>query len=92
MILVGEEVGDRLRFWSEGEPDCLPNSHVCLRPTSGLWDLSVGCKSDPACYGDQFEATAGGLRPQLSAPLSVDAWLAGRDLAMEQVARDLRHH
>ncbi len=90
VTLVGEQVGDRLRFWSEGEPACLPNSHFCLRPTSGLWDLSQGCKSDPACYGDQFDATAGSLRPHLSAPLTAAAWLAGRDLAMEQVAEALR--
>jgi hypothetical protein len=89
VTLVGEEVGDRLRFWSEGEPNCLPNSHFCLRPTSGLWDLVHGCNTEPECYGDQFEATAGTLRPQLSAPLSAAAWLAGRDLAMEQVAKDL---
>ncbi len=88
-VLVGEEVGDRLRFWSEGERACLPNSHFCLRQTSGLWDLVRGCKSEPACYGDQFDATAGSLRPQLNAPLSAAAWLAGRDLAMESVTKDL---
>ncbi len=88
-ILVGEEVGDRLRFWSEGERACLPNSHFCLRQTSGLWDLERGCKSEPACYGDQFDATVGSLRPQLDAPLSAAAWLTGRDLAMESVRKDL---
>ncbi len=88
-VLVGEEVGDRLRFWSEGERACLPNSHFCLRQTSGLWDLVRGCKSEPACYGDQFDATVGSLRPQLDAPLSAAAWLAGRDLAMESVTKDL---
>jgi hypothetical protein len=90
VTLVGEAVGDRLRFWSEGEPACLPNSHFCLRPTSGLWDLARGCKSEPGCYGDEFDATAGSLRPQISAPLSAAAWLAGRDLAMEAVIKDLR--
>jgi hypothetical protein len=90
VTVVGEEVGDRLRFWSEGEPQCLPNSRFCLRPTSGLWDLAHGCKAEPACYGDQFDATVGTLRPQLNAPLSASAWLAGRDLAMEAVTKDLR--
>jgi hypothetical protein len=90
VTLVGEEVGDRLRFWSEGHDNCLPNSRFCLRPTSGLWDLAHGCQSESDCYGDQFDATAGSLRPQLSAPLSASAWLAGRDLAMEAVQKDLR--
>ena len=92
VTVVGEEVGDRLRFWSEGEPDCLPNSKFCLRPTSGLWDLAHGCKAEAACYGDQFDATAGSLQPQLDAALSASAWLAGRDLAMEAVTKDLRGH
>ena len=90
VTLVGEPVGDRLRFWSEGGDVCMPNSHYCLRPTSGLWDLERGCKSVPGCYGDQFEATAGSLQPQLSAPLTAAAWLAGRDLAMEAVTSELR--
>lgn len=89
VTLVGEEVGDRLRFWSEGEDRCLANSRYCLRPTSGLWDLERGCKSEPDCYGDQFDATVGSLRPKLPAPLTAEAWLAGRDLAMEAVAKDL---
>jgi hypothetical protein len=88
--LIGEPVGDRLRFWSEGGDVCMPNSHYCLRPTTGLWDLEHGCKSVPGCYGDQFDATAGSLQPQLSAPLTAAAWLAGRDLAMEAVASELR--
>jgi hypothetical protein len=89
VTIVGEDVGDRMRFWSEGEHACLPNSHYCLRPTTGLWDLEHGCKATPGCYGDQFDATAGSLRPQLRAPLTATAWLAGRDPAMEAVSRDL---
>jgi hypothetical protein len=92
VTIVGEEVGDRLRFWSEGEHACLPNSHYCLRPTTGLWDLEHGCGSTPGCYGDQFNATAGSLRPQLRAPLTAAAWLAGRDPAMEAVRKDLLAH
>ena len=88
--LIGEEVGDRLRFWSEGKPSCRPNSHFCLRPTSGMRELIKGCKSGPHCYGDQFDAAAGSLRPQSDAPMSADAWLAGRELAMEAVKQDLR--
>ena len=42
-----------------------------------------------AAFGDQFDATAGSLQPQISAPLSASAWLAGRDLAMEAVKKEL---
>ncbi|MGH8265132.1 MAG: hypothetical protein ACRET4_16760, partial [Steroidobacteraceae bacterium] len=43
VILFGDLVGDALRWWSEGGPQCAPNSHFCLLPTSGLWDLVKGC-------------------------------------------------
>jgi hypothetical protein len=87
--IVGEQAGDRLRFWSEGARACLPNSRYCLRRTDGLWDLVRGCKSEPNCYGDPFDATIGSLRPRLLAPLTAAAWLAGRDPAMEAISKDL---
>jgi hypothetical protein len=89
VILVGEDVGDRLRFWSEGEPVCLPNSDLFLHPTTGLWNLEKGCKGEPNCYGDQFDATVGTLKPKLRAPLTAGAWLAGKDPGMEAIRGDL---
>jgi hypothetical protein len=89
VTLVGEGVGDRLRFWSEGQHLGLPHSHYYLRPTSGMWDLEHGCKAQPDCYGDQFDATVGSLTPKLPAPLTAAAWLEGRDLAMEAIRKDL---
>jgi hypothetical protein len=89
VILVGEEVADRLRFWSEDKPVCLPNSDLCLHPTTGLWDLVKGCKGEAGCYGDQFDATVGSLEPALRAPLTATAWLAGKDPGMEAIRSEL---
>jgi hypothetical protein len=88
--VVGEEVGDRLVFWSEGENVCLPTSHYCLHATAGLWDLRHGCRGQADCYGDRYQVIVGTLRPDLPAPLTIAAWLAGQDPGLDAVTRDLR--
>jgi hypothetical protein len=85
VTLVGDLVGDSLRWWSEGKPQCMPNSKLCLRPTTGVWDLVKGCAGEPACYGDKYDVNVGSLDPDLAAPLKSGAWLAGRDPGMEAV-------
>lgn len=89
VTIVGDVVGDSLRWWSEGKPQCMPNSHLCLKPNSGLWDLSRGCAGEAACYGDKYDANVGNLNPALSAPLTSADWLAGRDPGMDVVMADL---
>lgn len=89
-VIVGDTVGDRLRWWSESAPAvCLPNSGYCLHGSTGLWDLLQGCAQQPHCYGDRFRAQVPGLAPALRAPTTVADWLAGRDAAMEALERDL---
>ncbi len=88
--MVGEEVGDRLRFWSEGERVCLPNSRICVQRTDGMLDLANGCAAEPHCYGDQFVAKIGALTPQIRAPLTAEAYLSGRDPGMEAVVSSIQ--
>ena len=83
--MVGEDIGDRLRFWSEGESVCLPSSGLCVRRTDGLWDLEKGCNGEPHCYGDQFGAAVGSLKAEIPAPLTAAAYLSGRDPGLEAV-------
>ena len=87
--LVGEAVGDRLAWWSEGQDVCLPASHYCAHLTTGLWNLASGCAGTAGCYGDRFDARVGDLQPQIDAPLDSAAWLAQRDPAMEAIEREL---
>lgn len=89
VVLVGEQVGDRLRFWSEGGNACLPNAGFCLHYTDGLFDLAKGCRYDAGCYGDQFGVTVDHLDPAVAAPLTAADYLAGRDRAMELVLSQL---
>lgn len=84
-VVVGEELGDRLRFWSEGGAVCLPNSGMCVQRNDGLWDLAKGCHSEPHCYGDQFDANVGSLAVGVQAPLTAAEYLSSRDPGMQAV-------
>lgn len=81
-MIVGEQVGDRLRFWSEGKPVCLPASKYCVQLTDGAWDLVNGCAQEPGCYGDAFNVRVPDLDADLAAPLTAGSWFAGTDPAM----------
>ncbi len=81
--------GDRLTFWSEARPVCLPASRYCMRVNAGLWDLERGCAGRDGCYGDAYGATVGSLQPDLPAPLTIADWLAGRDPGLDAIRRDL---
>lgn len=87
--IVGESPGDRLVFWSEAKPVCLPHGRYCVRVNTGQWDLERGCAGRPGCYGDRYDATVGDLNVDVPAPLSVDSWLAGRDPAMDAITDQL---
>jgi hypothetical protein len=89
VTVVGEPVGDRLGFWSEGVDICLPKSHYCLHRTTGQWNLERGCAGVEGCYGDAYEVTVGSLTPDLPAPLTASTWLAGRDAALDAIRVDL---
>jgi hypothetical protein len=84
--IVGEPVGDRLRFWSEGKHACMPKSGYCFQVSNGLWDLTRGCAKEYGCYGDRLDARVDSLEPDIPAPLTSRDWLSGRDPAMEAVA------
>ena len=87
--IIGEGVGDGLRFTSEGRGECLPFSHYCPHVTTGTWDLVRGCAGEPGCYGDRYAVTVGTLAPDVPAPLTAAAWLAGRDPALEAVRKEI---
>ena len=85
VTIVGDELGDRLHFWSEGANVKLANSHLAMRYTNGQFDLENGCAAKPACYDDMVKVNFVSLAPDVPAPLTAKAWLAGRDPGMEAV-------
>ena len=90
VTIIGDEVGDSLRFWSEGQQVCLPHSQYCFVRSTGVWDLQHGCAGEPACYGDRYNVRVESLKPDIYAPLTVDALRSGRDPAMEAAAELLK--
>ncbi len=93
VTVVGDTIGDRLHFWSEGGNLELPNSHYTFRYTDGQFNLKDGCTGEPACMDDRYAINVNfaPLQPTLHAPLTAAAYFALRDPAMEAVAADIAH-
>jgi hypothetical protein len=92
VIVVGEQVGDRPHFWSEGDLIDLPNSHYSMRFTDGQFNLQDGCTAEPGCMDDRYpiDVNLASLEPTLAAPLTSAAYFAKRDPALEAIAEFLR--
>jgi len=89
-MIVGSEMGDRMRWWSEGSNLCLPSSGLCVRRNDGYWDINKACMPKTACFSDQFNLNVPSLRPDVEAPVTSIAWMNGVDPALDAVKKDLR--
>ena len=89
VTVVGEALGDRLAFWSEGGRVSLPNSHFGLRYTNGTFDLDKGCAAIPQCLDKLVDVNFVSLLPQIAAPLTSEAYLDKRDPALDAVRKDI---
>jgi hypothetical protein len=92
VIIAGEEVGDRLEFWSEGRPATLARSGIVISRATERHDYATGCKPYKDCHGNvvRHPISVRTLEPDVAAPWTIDAYRAGRDPAMEAVARILK--
>ncbi|WP_138513340.1 S41 family peptidase [Maricaulis alexandrii] len=87
-LLVGEPIGDRLQFWAEGWAYTLPNSGFRARYSTGFYDLQNGCEGLFRCaWGSLhiFPILVEDLDLDVFAPLTFEAYAAGRDPALEAV-------
>ena len=92
VTIVGEEVGDRLEFWSEGRPVTLARSGIVISRATERHDYATGCKPYKDCHGNvvRHPISVRTLEPNVAAPWTIDMYRAGRDPAMEAVARLLK--
>jgi hypothetical protein len=91
-VLVGEPIGDRLQFWAEGWWFSLPNSGFRARYSTGFYDLQNGCEGLFICHWGSrhiFPVIVDDLDIDIPAPLTFEAYAAGRDPAMEAVLADI---
>jgi len=89
---VGEGVGDRLNFFSEGDIITLPNSGIEVLNATERHDYVTGCEGFADCHGSVVRnpIRVANLDPEIAAPWTIEAYRAGRDPAMEAVAAALR--
>jgi hypothetical protein len=92
VTIVGEPVGDRLQFWSEGDVVQLPHSGAVLLNATERHDYITGCKPFDDCHRQvkRHPIAVPTLDPDIPAPWTIDAYRAGRDPGMEAVAAALR--
>ena len=91
VTIVGEEVGDRLEFFSEGRVVELPRSGLPVLYATERHDYRNGCRAARDCHGQvvRHPIAVPSLAPDVAAPWTIEAYLAGRDPAMEAVAAAL---
>ncbi|RMF63561.1 MAG: hypothetical protein D6743_10565 [Calditrichaeota bacterium] len=89
VLIAGEPVGDRLRFWANGGTSfILPNSRVSLRVWSGLEDYADGCWDWTKCFwfSPMFRRRGvGDLKPDFPVQLSFADYANGQDSVMEAI-------
>ncbi|MEZ5962059.1 MAG: hypothetical protein R3C30_16795 [Hyphomonadaceae bacterium] len=87
VIIIGEEVGDRLDFWAEGGTFNLPNAFVQVHYTSGRHVYNGPCSDRTTCFwlNDRYPVRVRTLVPDISAPLTFAAYRALRDPALDAV-------
>jgi hypothetical protein len=92
VTIVGDEIGDRMRFWSEGAFIDLPIPGYVVRYTDGQFNLRHGCAGEPACIDDMYPINVNGISlvPGVHAPFTVDDYLMARDPAMDAVIKHIR--
>lgn len=92
VTIVGEMVGDRLDFHSEGDVFALPNSGGAILNATERHDYRTGCRNIENCHGSvvRFPISVNSLAPDINAPWTIEAYRAGRDPALDAIAAALR--
>jgi hypothetical protein len=88
VTIIGEPVGDRLSFFSEGGTACLPNLRVCVHYQTGKHDYAHPCADWHECFWLNwlYPVRVSSLQPDIPVPLRFEDWNAGRDSAYLRAA------
>jgi hypothetical protein len=86
VVIVGEPVGDRLQFYSEGGRACLPNSPLCVAYETGKHDYQHACTDWDVCFWLNyfFSFQVRSLDPDEFIPLSFRDWRSGVDPVLDR--------
>lgn len=86
-ILVGENVGDKLRSWGEDNLLRLPNSGIEIKFSTGMHDLQNSCTEISKCYWGALFLDLGveTLEPDIFAPLTYRDYQNRLDSTLEAI-------
>jgi hypothetical protein len=83
---LGEPVGDRLSFFSEGNRGCLPNDPLCVSYRRGKHDYAHACNDWDICFwmNKLYPVRVTTLEPDETITMSFSEWRQGRDPVFER--------
>jgi hypothetical protein len=86
VLIVGEHVGDRLQFYSEGGSACLPNFRLCVADETGKHDYQHACTDWNDCFWLNyfFSFQVKSLDPDEVIPWSFSDWRSGVDPVLDR--------
>jgi hypothetical protein len=86
VTILGERVGDRLNFFSEGNRGCLPNYHLCVSYERGKHDYAHSCTDWDICFwlNRVYPVHVDTLEPDETITMSFAEWRQGRDPVFER--------
>ena len=86
IVILGEPVGDRLQFFSEGGRACLPNHPLCVDYETGKHDYQHACTDWDVCFWLNyfFAMRVNSLNPDEAIPWSFKEWRTGVDPVLER--------
>ncbi|HVY87908.1 MAG TPA: hypothetical protein VG942_03520 [Hyphomonadaceae bacterium] len=92
VTIVGEPVGDRMMFWAEGRGADLPNNRGQIGLATQRHDYAGGCKAYTDCHFSVKVSpiAVASLAPDIAAPWTIEAYMAGRDPGMEAIIAALK--
>ncbi len=87
-VLMGDAVGDRLAFWSEGTPMVLPRSGIRIGVSTGYHDWRDGCHAWRCWWPNFFYGVGDGpLEPIEHVPWRFADYRRGVDPVLERALR-----
>ncbi len=95
VTIVGDEVGDRLDFWAEGDAFILPNAFLRVHYATGRHIYDGPCNDIDHCFwlNLRYPVRISSLAPDIRAPLTFEAYRNGRDPALDAItAREVARH
>jgi hypothetical protein len=88
VTIVGEPIGDRLSFYSEGGTGCLPNLKICVHYEVARHDYAHACTDWRQCYWLNwfYPVRINSLQPDILVPQRFLDWNNGHDAAFDRAA------